>query len=53
MLLEWQLNIVFTVILGCSQLLLLAATASACAILLGAPHNAVHLSSIRSMHVNV
>ena len=46
MVLEWKLNIVCTVVLGCSHLLLIAATASAHAMLLGSPHNAVYSSSL-------
>ena len=45
MVLKWQLNIVRAVVLGCSHLLLIAATASARAMPLGSPHNAVHSSS--------
>ena len=45
MVLDWQLNIVCAVIRGCSHLLFIAATTSAHAILLGIPHNTVHLSS--------
>ena len=46
MVLEWQLNSVCAAVLGRSHLLLIAATASARAMLLGLPHNAVQSSSI-------
>ena len=45
--LQWQLNIVCAAVLGRSQLLLTATTASACAMLLGLTHNAVHSSSTK------
>ena len=45
MVLDWQINIVCAVILGCSHLLFIAATDSAQAMLLGSPHHVVHLSS--------